>query len=271
MAFEVVMPRLGWTMEVGTLLEWRKKDGDAVEVGDILFAVESDKAIQEVEALEAGVLRIPPDAPQPGQQVPVGTLLAYILRVGEPMLGATERHGEGPSRDEAVALPGTPLQPPPTAASAEGGPGATGRPAISPRARRLARELGIEWQSLRGTGRSGRIVERDVRRAAAKAAAAPGTPRATPVARRAAEALSVDLGRLAAATDGRRITRADVEAAASVRDATVTAPQEGVPISHMRRVIAERMAASARTTAAVTLTTEADATELVRLREQLKA
>jgi pyruvate dehydrogenase E2 component (dihydrolipoamide acetyltransferase) len=81
----------------------------------------------------------------------------------------------------------------------------------------------------------------------------------------------VDLDRLAAATEGRRITRADVEAAASAQGGTVTASAEGTSISQMRRVIAGRMAASAHSAAAVTLTTEADATELVRLREQLKA
>ena len=56
MAFEVTMPRLGWSMEVGTLAGWHKKDGDRVEAGEILFTVEGDKALQEVEALESGVL-----------------------------------------------------------------------------------------------------------------------------------------------------------------------------------------------------------------------
>ena len=63
MAFEVTMPRLGWNMEEGALATWRKQDGDSVESGEILFEVESDKAVQEVEALESGILRIPPDSP----------------------------------------------------------------------------------------------------------------------------------------------------------------------------------------------------------------
>ena len=54
MAIELVMPRLGWTMEEGTLVEWLKQDGDQIEVGDMVFAVESDKALNEVEALDAG-------------------------------------------------------------------------------------------------------------------------------------------------------------------------------------------------------------------------
>ena len=54
MAIELVMPRLGWTMEEGTLVEWLKQDGDQVEIGDMVFTVESDKALNEVEALDAG-------------------------------------------------------------------------------------------------------------------------------------------------------------------------------------------------------------------------
>ena len=80
--FEVVMPRLGWNMETGSLGEWLKQDGDHVEAGEILFTVEGDKAIQEVEALDSGILRIPADSPPPGVEVAVGTLLAYLLAAG---------------------------------------------------------------------------------------------------------------------------------------------------------------------------------------------
>src|SRR5512137_68893 len=85
MAFEIVMPRLGWNMESGALAAWRKQDGDPVQAGEILFEVESDKAIQEVEALESGILRIPPGSPALHEIVPVGALLAYLLRPGEPL------------------------------------------------------------------------------------------------------------------------------------------------------------------------------------------
>src|ERR687886_2174565 len=83
MAAEVVLPRQGWTMEVGSIVEWRKRDGDRVEVGDVLFTLQSDKAVNEIEALDAGVLRIPPDSPAPGVEVPIGTVLAYIVAPGE--------------------------------------------------------------------------------------------------------------------------------------------------------------------------------------------
>src|SRR5438874_9486786 len=70
-------------MEVGSIVEWRKRDGESVNVGDVLFTLQTDKAVNEIEALDAGVLRIPPDSPAPGVEVPIGTVLAYIVPVGE--------------------------------------------------------------------------------------------------------------------------------------------------------------------------------------------
>src|SRR5216683_1874148 len=83
MAAEIVMPRFGWTMEEGLLAEWTKQDGDSIQVGDVLFTVESDKALNEVESFETGILRIPPDSPPPGSMVRVGALLAYVVKPGE--------------------------------------------------------------------------------------------------------------------------------------------------------------------------------------------
>src|ERR687893_1757199 len=83
MATEVVMPRLGWTMEVGRVVEWLKNDGDPVEEGEIILAIESDKAVNDVEALDSGILRIPAD-PQIGIELPVGAPLGFIVQPGEP-------------------------------------------------------------------------------------------------------------------------------------------------------------------------------------------
>src|SRR6185295_4765083 len=83
MAIEIVMPKLGWTMEEGTLVEWLKQDGETVKAGEIMFTVESDKALQEVESFEDGIFRIPPNTDVLGKAVPVGTVLAYIVKPGE--------------------------------------------------------------------------------------------------------------------------------------------------------------------------------------------
>src|SRR5438132_9963522 len=79
------MPRLGWTMEEGSVVEWLKKDGDLVQQGEIIFTVEGDKAVSEVESFESGILRIPPDSPAPGTVIPVGKLLAYLVQPDEPV------------------------------------------------------------------------------------------------------------------------------------------------------------------------------------------
>ena len=263
MAVEVVMPRLGWTMETGTLVEWLKQDGDTVQAGDILFTVESDKALNEVESFESGILRIPPDSPPPGVPLPIGAVLAYLVQPGE----------RAPFETAPSTAPASPAVNAPSTTQASGATTPAGlnrraqQPTISPRARRVAGELGVDWAALRGSGRTGRIVERDVRATVARPPAP--QPRVSPLARRVAEAHGVDVDGLAAAQPGKRIARADVEAALP---STRSAPaRPSVPMSQTRRVIAARMVESARTTAPVTLTTEADASELVRLRGQIKA
>ncbi|MBI5877423.1 MAG: 2-oxo acid dehydrogenase subunit E2 [Chloroflexi bacterium] len=264
MAYEIVMPRLGWTMEEGVFLEWLMHDGDAVKIGDLLCQVEGDKAVNEIESFESGVLRIPPDAPPPGAKIKVGTLLGYIVAPGET--APFEKGGGSPATAAAPAPVATAAAPATTPQSAA--PARSNAPTISPRARRIAGELGVAWEGLKGSGRTGRIVERDVRAAsAAKPAAVPasGQLRISPLAQRRAAELGVDLQRLVAAQPGKRIEVADIEAAAAAQPTTdATGPLSGV-----RRIIAERMGTSAHTTAPVTLTTEADATELVRLRRAI--
>jgi pyruvate dehydrogenase E2 component (dihydrolipoamide acetyltransferase) len=266
MAVEIVMPRLGWTMEEGVLVEWIKRDGDAVSPGEILFTVESDKALNEVEAFEGGILRIPPDSPPPGTAIKVGGLLAYLVQPGEPApfeIGAQAGApiAASPAIPEAASIP---------ARIPASDAGIRNAAPISPRARRVARELGVDWQTLRGSGRTGRIVERDVRAAAAPLES-PALVRATPLARRVARDLNVDLSQVAPEADGKRIQRADVERAArSQASLPPSIPGTRIPLSGVRRLTAERMAASARTVAPVTLTTEVDATELVHLRKQLR-
>ena len=78
MATKVTVPRMGWSMEEGTFQEWLKRDGERVDVGDMLFILEGDKASQEVESFDAGYLRLPPDAPKLGDNVIVGQCLAFL-------------------------------------------------------------------------------------------------------------------------------------------------------------------------------------------------
>ena len=293
-------------MEEGRFVEWLKHDGDAVVMGDLLYSVESDKSVNEVEATDDGILRIAATAPAPDTVIPVGALLGYITEPGEALPGA-EAVGEG-LLAAGESPPATSNQQPTTSSqspAANGQPPAASAPAsptISPRAKRVAAELNVDWQSLQGSGRTGRIVERDVR--AAVSTAAPTVVDASPVARRMAEEAGVDLVALSASLGGKRIDRADVEAAVAVAAAKAKQKPVAVPTpptpqtpstpvasrqppvaspplpsatatrakaSAVRRITAERMLQSAQNTAPVTLFSEVDATQLVKLRNQLKA
>jgi pyruvate dehydrogenase E2 component (dihydrolipoamide acetyltransferase) len=287
MATEIRMPRLGWTMEEGIFGEWLKHDGEAIQAGDFLFTIEGDKATQEIEAFDSGILRIPPNAAKPGDLITVGTVLAYTVRPGESF------DFENKSTTAATTLAVAPQEATAAvAASAEQSKIQNlklvlegSKIAISPRARRVATELGVDWTGLTGSGSTGRIVERDIRAAAALAAtkaveqptAEPEEKvRATPIAVRMAQEAGIDLAELAAQKPGVRIDRADVEAAIAMRTPAPAAPAastavETMPVTNIRRLIAQRMLESAQGTASVTLTTEVDATALVKLREELKA
>jgi pyruvate dehydrogenase E2 component (dihydrolipoamide acetyltransferase) len=265
---EVVMPRLGWTMEAGTVVEWLKESGESVEEGDLLFSVESDKAITDVEALDAGVLHLPADAPI-GVEVPVGATVGYILAPGE---AAPESSGElagvaSAASQEPVAASAASAGPAPASGGVDGAGKAFA--AVSPRARRVAAELGVDLAQVTGTGRGGRIREADVRAVSSgSATAANGTrPRVSPSVRKLAEAQGIDLSAAPASRPGGRVLRADLAVAATPREAPSF---DAVPMSATRRAISQRMAESAQSVAAVTLTTEVDATELARMRETLK-
>ena len=166
MAHQITVPRLGWTMEEGTFVEWLKRDGDTITPGDKLFVLEGEKATEEIESLDGGVLHILPIAPQPGSVVAVGALLGYLLAPGESVPADEAPPDDGVEGIENVrrGSPDPAARPtvglPPAAAKSHS---TTSAPAISPRARRIAAELAIDWTQLRGSGCTGRIRERDVR------------------------------------------------------------------------------------------------------------
>jgi len=267
MAYEIVVPRLGLTMEEGRIVEWFKESGDTVEVGDPLFAVETDKVVVEVEAPVSGVVYPLPDLS--ADPLPIGTLIGYILAPGEePPLPKAP-----PITTPVSALVETAASPPPPRSTQE--LRTDKRKLSSPAARRRAQELGVEWQAIgRPNGRPILVAHVE---AAAQAKKRIIRVEASPVARRLAETAGIDLAELAAQKLGRRISRADVEAAIAAHEKAVAPPfptpvvGEVMPVTQIRRIIAQRMIEGAQATASVTLTTEADATGLVTLREELKA
>jgi pyruvate dehydrogenase E2 component (dihydrolipoamide acetyltransferase) len=152
MAISVVMPALEMAQETGKLVSWRKKEGESVAKGEPLLEVETDKAIMEIEAPGDGVLA--GIKVQEGDVVPVGQTIAWIVRPGEtpPPEVATSA--------TARRVATEPTRPAVAAQAAEQPAGAG--PKISPKARRLAREHGVDLNSLRGSGPDGAIVAEDV-------------------------------------------------------------------------------------------------------------
>ncbi len=273
MASKVIMPKLGQTMEEGTIVEWLKKEGDPVKKGETLFQVESDKAVLEAEAKESGVLlKI---LVGKGVKVPVLTPVGVIGQPNEDISSLLAEAGPAPaasaqplaSQAAAPAAATTSVAPQPAAEPLQ--PIARERIFASPRARRVAAEKGVDLAYVPGSGPQGRIIEADVLGFLER------QPAATPLARKVAQEMGIPLPQVPV-TAG-RITAAQVRAAVAPAPAPAAAPPplrpaegELVPMAGIRAIIADRMATSAHTTAAVTLQSVVDATELVALRTKLK-
>ncbi len=223
MATDVKLPRLGQGMESGTIVRWLKAEGDAVEKGEPLFEVDTDKATQEVEAEASGVLlRI---AVVEGE-VPVGQTIAVIGSEGEAISDVPSEMASEVVEDSCRSrqrsrrlLPASEFRAVSNGARDEAG----GRVKASPLARRIARERGIELDTVTGTGPDGRVVAEDVERAAVAPAAVepPATQPAVPaqaetvvpltsirrtIARRLTEAWQVPVFQLTVSAD---MTRAN--------------------------------------------------------------
>lgn len=166
MAVEIIVPRLGWSMEEGAFVAWLKKDGDYVREGEPIFSIEGDKAIQEIESIDSGRLRIAANGPKPGDSIRVGDVLGHLVSADE-----TARETASPiqAKSDSRLSDGTRVTASSTAqaqVSVESVVQRRPAPPISPRALRVAEELGVDWTSVTGTGRTGRIRERDIRVAA---------------------------------------------------------------------------------------------------------
>lgn len=170
------MPSLGADMEVGTLIEWLVKPGDTVKRGDIIAVVDTEKAAIEIEVFEGGIIQSL--VVQLGETVPVGAVLALIGADGEearPAAPPAEKKPVPPIPAPPKAVPSPPLRPE-TPLSPKLPLLPTGRLRISPLAMRVAREMGVDLSTVRGTGPDGAITKADVERAATTKAASEAAP-----------------------------------------------------------------------------------------------
>ncbi|MCL5046845.1 MAG: 2-oxo acid dehydrogenase subunit E2 [Actinobacteria bacterium] len=279
MAFEIIMPRLGLTMTEGTVVKWLKPEGATVQKGEPLLEVMTDKATLEVESPESGILgKI---IAREGAVVPVAGVIGFLvsdikeiegLKFQGAAVTATGLDAASSQSDELAKL----------AVSVSSSIGEGGKIKASPAARRVARESGANLAEVTPSRADGRIIARDVQAFVAERRAV----KATPLARKLAADQGVDLGSVAPLVPG-RIYSADVLAARSEKGAAgqtalgtgapasaaplsfLGVPGTDLPVTGMRKTIAERMALSAHSVAAVTLTTEVDMTGAVDVRTQL--
>ncbi len=248
MAEIIEMPKLSDTMTVGTLVKWLKNEGDAVKAGMMLAEVETDKATMELECFFDGTL-LKIFAPA-GSQVAIGEALCAVGKPGESVpTPKSKSPAAAPAKAEAAKAepapaPAAPVAAPaPAAASAPAEPApattAGGRVKISPLARKLAAEKGLDPARITGSGPGGRIVRADVIAAEKNGSAKPGAAKA------------------ATFSGGSLVNKGPVQ------------EDRLVPVSTMRGVIAKRMVESTTTIPYVYLDIEIDAEPLLALRQQL--
>lgn len=237
MAKEVIMPKFGMTQETGTIVTWLKGDGDVVEKGEPIAEVETDKINMEIEAPADGILG--GLLYSEGDEVPVTTIIAYILAEGEAL----------PAGQESAS---------PTVKA-------------TPVAQRIAAERGIALETVQGSGRGGKITRQDVE-SLRVTAPTDGKLRATPAARRVAREHEVALESINGSGPNGRIQEADILATIadtpSVAVKTSGVPEPTViPLEGMRRTIAQRMQTSYQQAPHIMFTASVNMTASMALRD----
>jgi pyruvate dehydrogenase E2 component (dihydrolipoamide acetyltransferase) len=235
MAVEVLMPKFGLTMHEGTIQRFFKAPGEAVRAGEPLYEVETEKVLYEVEAPASGTLAIVLFETE--ATVECGQVVAIIAEPGDDSAAIASRYSArvpapAASRDGENS-PARASAPARSAAANDGG----GQRAVSPIARKLATELGVDLDRIVGSGPGGRVTREDVERAA-KATTRPASAPSAAVA-----------------------------SATAAKSPTA----QSIPMRGIRKTIAERMHASLQRSAQLTITTEADVTAATEIRERLKA
>jgi len=259
MAKKIVMPKLGLTMKEGKLAKWYKREGDQVQVGDKLFSIETDKITNDAEATEAGILR--KIIVQDGQTVPIMEPVGIVAGADEDISSLLSEVPETSSdkTEEKVQVGKKAPEP-------EKKIERTGKVKISPVAKKLAEEEGIDFESIQGTGPGGRIVLDDVKNAIENK----GGTKASPAAEKMAKEKGIDISGISSQS---RVMKEDVlRADREAQYASMAQPEDRrIPLTTMRKIIGERMSESAHTAPTVNFTISVDMTNLKALREELKS
>ncbi len=275
--FEVKMPKLGQTVEVATIVQWLKKEGDYVKEGEPLFTVQTDKAEIEYESPFSGtLLKI---LVNEGEEVPVLTVVALIGEKGEVipeeyLKSSADNKSQGVEAEKSTISTSVQrsIEQEKTISSEvvnfqEATP--TGEIKVSPRARKVADELGIPLEGIKGSGVEGRIISKDVIEAHER------QPKATPLAKKIAEKEGIDLSKITGSGPHGKITKEDLckvppeQERPTAEKITPTPGMQKIPLTPMRKIIAERMSYSLSVAPHYYVTIEVDMTNAKLLREKL--
>ncbi len=255
MAIEMILPKVDMDQETGTIVEWRKKDGDQVTEGETILVMETDKVAIDVEAPGTGVIR--GIKGKPGDVIPIGTVIAHILAPGEslpagagaPTPAAQPAAQDKPAQSEKTSVAATPV------------------------AQNMAAALGVDLAKVLGSGRDGKVTKADVQAAATASSGHGGDGKvvATPAARRLARENGIDLAQVPGTGPQGRVQGFDVAAyrAAPQPVATSSEEPEVIPLIGMRRTIAERMTLSYQTIPHIKFTAKVDMTKFIAARKDL--
>lgn len=268
MAQEIIMPKLGNTVESVIIVEWKKEIGDSITVGEALCEVETDKATVDVEAEVSGTLLA--RLFEADDDVPVLVPFAIVGNAGEdisgivPVVPVVPSADTSPVSEKTVSVEaGNPAAADSSSESASG---------ISPRARNLAASSGLDGLPASGSGPGGRIIERDVQ--VALEGRMPLTPAAMALGGTAPAAGSGIGGRITAADINDFVPGSTgsgpVSAATAVSGEGFPGPVESIPVKGIRQIIAQRMHASLLETAQLTLNSSADAGSMLAWRAGYK-
>ncbi|MFJ5963715.1 dihydrolipoamide acetyltransferase family protein [Bacillus sp. NPDC093026] len=250
---EIFMPKLSSTMEVGTLLQWFKEEGDSVEIGEPLFEIMTDKINIEVEAYDDGVLL--KKYYEADDQIPVNAVIGYIGTASEQVPETPPAQSDEES-SEGIATP----QEPDPSTDIETTSGVNVR--ATPAARKLAKDHHVAIHEVSGTGPKGRVQKRDVEGLVSKGEK---DQRVSPLAKKMAVDEGIDLANVSGTGAYGKITKDDVKAVTAHTESAVKTQK----LAGMRKVIADRMSQSAFTAPHVTLTSEIDMTNAKEIRKQL--
>ena len=283
MAEIIIMPKLGFNMDEGKLVEWYKKEGDAVKKGEPLFSVETDKTNMDIEATGDGVVKAL--LINAGDKIPVTLPIAVVAGADEDasalIAQAKAELADGGVAVEAGDAPAAaaPAKEEPKKAAAPAA--ADGKRKITPRARRVAAEndLDLATADIVGTGWEGGICEKDVLEYLAS-----NKVKISPVAKAMADAEGVDISAIKGTGANGKIMKSDIEAALAAKPAAAAAGAavqeaqfsadgkeilEEIPYAGVRKVIGDRLAQSKFTAPHLYFTQKVDLTELLKLRKQV--